>query len=194
MKQLCLILIILAFLFACKKGEEDPTISLRSRKARLCKTWKLDSGSDTLFRWGGPNYFNTYRQGLMIVNHLSAMQVYIKRYNFTVSFEKDNRYTFDYKFEDTTTGSTFQRTEIGTWSFIGKDADNKNKEQILLLPNSIFSVSEGVVIDNDSALLNNFGTKWEIVGLWNDKLHIKTKIEYKSVYYYNTMEYSFKPL
>lgn len=40
-KRLLMILLPLAALSACRKGAEDPLISLRSRQNRLCKTWVL---------------------------------------------------------------------------------------------------------------------------------------------------------
>src|SRR6185436_4431068 len=39
------VLTMLVFFFGCKKGEEDPRISLRTRKARLAGEWRLKNGS-----------------------------------------------------------------------------------------------------------------------------------------------------
>ena len=41
MKKILTIMLIVTAFVGCKKGEEDPIISLRSRDARITGTWEL---------------------------------------------------------------------------------------------------------------------------------------------------------
>ena len=48
MKNLLLILALVAAFTSCKKGENDPFLSLKSRKGRLAGDWIVKSATYTL--------------------------------------------------------------------------------------------------------------------------------------------------
>lgn len=61
----------------CKKGENDPTLSLRSRKARLVGKWVFEEGSMTLnqnsrYSYIGPGYTQTGSQTSISTSNFSS--------------------------------------------------------------------------------------------------------------------------
>jgi len=120
---------ILALLIgSCKKGEDDPFFSLHTRKARLAGDWKMTEGKITI--------------GIKDSTGAYASQIY--------ELTEDG-----YKYSVTGTGANFQRKaslnlsitkkgvitinqvmdsvsieSSGTWDFLGKVGENKNKETI----------------------------------------------------------------
>ena len=56
--HLWLLLILPFFLIACKKGEDDPLLSFRSRNSRLIGVWKLEERKLELCDWYGERKFN----------------------------------------------------------------------------------------------------------------------------------------
>ncbi len=106
---------------SCKKYEEGPGMSLRTKKARLVNTWTIDKTVDS----DGDTY--VYDQD--------------ERDAISIEFKKDG--TYENSFTYTFGGSTTTTTETGTWEFIdGKkkirttDSDgDKYEEEIILLKN-----------------------------------------------------------
>lgn len=114
----------------CKKGEDDPFLSLRSRKARVAGDWKVSkiegktsdtfSGSATncTRNFDGSTYTETCGSG----NPLVATGTW----KFT--FEKDGTFTEDLDFSET--GDRTVEHYEGTWTFLSGIGDKKSKEQI----------------------------------------------------------------
>jgi hypothetical protein len=126
MKKLFLVLLVAIIAIptfqSCKKGENDPTISLRSRKARLVGEWTLSEGSYTYTEPGGSaSYvFNGSTKVTTISGFPSVSQIYTQK----VTIEKDG----SYKIELNNDGNF--STEEGGWFFgdKNKELDLKNKE------------------------------------------------------------------
>jgi hypothetical protein len=72
MKKLFAILLILSALVGCKKYNEGPSISLRTKKARVANTWTVES-----YTMNGTDYTSAL-QGIQ----------------YTQTFEKDGNYSF----------------------------------------------------------------------------------------------------
>lgn len=112
---------------SCKKGENDPFLSLKSRKARISGEWKLIDGTST----------NTYTSaGLTTTsstNYTSSSYTTSQGNTYTYSekmtIEKDGTY----EVVVTDDGDTY--TVKGVWFFSGKikDLDLKNKEAIVMV-------------------------------------------------------------
>lgn len=88
---------------SCKKGEDDPFLSLRSRKSRVAGTWEVKE---------------------VVING-------IKQTPFgtvTYVFEKDG--TLEIKSK---VGSLPETTNKMKWSFLSKSDDFKNKERLIML-------------------------------------------------------------
>jgi hypothetical protein len=114
------LLVVLAAAFvlpACKKGENDPFMSLHSRKARVVGSWNLTTGSIT-------------QNGSTIVYPQA-------NYTRTMEFKGDNSYTI------TEIDAGVTTTEKGSWAFSSKSkgVDLKNKEALVLYATSYSSGS-----------------------------------------------------
>jgi hypothetical protein len=136
-------IIILAALTAsfcvegCKKGEGDPFLSLRSRKARVAGEWtvtsgtgkKLSLGTTTTWTFDGSTYTET----------IPPLPPITKSLTMEFTFEKDGAMTKNVVETAVSFGiPVVQTTEsVGTWNFIGGVGDIKNKSQIILTVNKV---------------------------------------------------------
>ncbi len=122
----------------CKKGDEDPFISLRSRKARMAGEWKLSSGKSvekytdiqnsvtytTSTEYNGSTATETFTMGSMTSTDT---------YSFTVqlNIKKDGTFTMVETDDGVVTNIS------GTWDFsMGTGKNLKKKEQLLLYYNN----------------------------------------------------------
>lgn len=135
------VLVFLLIFSECKKGPDDPLISLRSRKARVVGDWKLSSGkqvsSSSNVSSGGVNIHtsnetttydgSTYTtESDMTSGSTSIHDTETGPFTLKVSFKKDGSFEME-QMEDGEI-SSFK----GTWNFLGKIGDTKNKEQIAI--------------------------------------------------------------
>ncbi|TAL63065.1 MAG: hypothetical protein EPN85_01025 [Bacteroidetes bacterium] len=112
-----------------KKGEDDSSISLRSRKARVTGDWKVTSYTYTDsytslgdiytsdFDMNGSTYISTYTDPIGTTIDNGAM-------TWEWNFKKDGTY------KSTSTDDGDVSTEDGTWNFTTGIGDLKNKSQI----------------------------------------------------------------
>ncbi len=135
------IALIFGGITSCKKGENDPFVSLKSRKARVVGEWTVNS-SELTRTWQESNQqgggTETYKYDG------TTETVYIQNNGSSIS--ETNKYTLDYTFEKdgsykqvhTNTEDNSVTTITGNWSFLGKskEADLKNKEAIILTVSS----------------------------------------------------------
>jgi hypothetical protein len=123
-------LVLASFGFeGCKKGENDPFMSLHSRKARVAGEWKVTAGSGTdatsspastsSWTYDGASYVQTSGSNSVT----TAMTI-------TYEFEKDGTF----KTITTVTAPSYSDvyTETGTWNFTGKVGDDKNKDHLVM--------------------------------------------------------------
>lgn len=142
--KLFLIGLISLFIFSeCKKGPDDPFISLRSRKARVTGDWKMTSGKATYsgsstggtstyngssaLTYDGSNYVSETKYTAGSINYTDSDN---GTYMLKVSFKKDGTFEWE-EIQDGDVSSS-----KGTWNFTGKIGDAKNKEQIVLFMTS----------------------------------------------------------
>jgi hypothetical protein len=124
MKRVLLILLVALIVMpafqSCKKGENDPSISLRSRKARLTGDWKLSSGTVTNVD-NGASQVLTYTDA-----NVSASTGGSANYTEEMSIVKDG--TFKYTVVNNGTNDVLE----GQWYFMDGNKDNKikNKEVV----------------------------------------------------------------
>lgn len=112
-----------------KKAEDDPFISLRSRKSRVAGDWKVTSYKYTdsytslgdnytaVFEMNGSTYTQTYTDPIGTTTDNGAM-------SWEWTFEKDGTYIA------TSTDDGDISTESGIWNFTCGTGDFKNKSQI----------------------------------------------------------------
>lgn len=153
------ILVVASAFTSCKKGEGDPTISLRSRTSRVAGEWKISSeeiksdwtmsatGSATtsgssLEKFTGTTYSGTNTSGSVTTTESGTVT------ENSITFEKDGTFTSkkiytvkDTETEDyagvgtltTVTTTDYTMSSEGVWNFLGKvQADTKNKEEMSL--------------------------------------------------------------
>jgi len=126
-KLVALALVVAATSFSgCKKGENDPFISLKSRKSRVAGDWKITSGSGTDVSGTNTTTWTydgaTYTQTNPTASFALAM---------TYTFEKDG--TFKSNSLESSTGYSQTTDETGTWNFTSGVGEMKNKSQIVIM-------------------------------------------------------------
>jgi hypothetical protein len=119
----------------CKKGENDPQISFRTRKARLVGEWRLASGSSS---YTGGNWSDKYTftgtKLTLYSNYSGSPQVYTGSYILSLNILKDG--TFNMK--EVLAGTSLEIS--GTWAFNTGVGEHKAKDEVLF---SIKEVSKG---------------------------------------------------
>lgn len=117
------LLLMLPIITNCKKGENDPFLSLKSRKSRLTGEWELKEGKITETS-GGSTTTYTYNGTQQTVS--SSLGSFTFDYTEKITFEKDRSY------EKVTVDDGDTETIKGEWYWIGKNKnlDLKNKEAV----------------------------------------------------------------
>jgi hypothetical protein len=183
------LLFAFAFLFlsgCLKKGEDDPAISLRSRKARVVGKWKIKSGRLTL-----NNFFinnDTVLSDINIVYTSNSYQTERKASNssygnynttslgslsYVFEFKKDGGFSSTYIADGTYTNKI-----IGKWNFTGNVGDQKNKDQIVINITSNFVTAPGPLIDSSIYTGNTSDYTYSIKELRNNKLVLTSFTSY----------------
>ena len=116
--KLITFLLFFTTLYSCKKGDNDPFISFRSRKARVSGEWKLTKGS--LLTSGGATSITTTFDGANKTENSNTTPYTQKR-----TFKKNGDYTC------ITTDNDNLKVEEGSWNFTGGVGGFKNKEQLV---------------------------------------------------------------
>ena len=127
----CLLSVVFIF-STCKKGPEDPTLSLRTRKARISGSWRIKTG-EVVFSYKDNNgaivvYDHKLdANGGTIYETPSSQQLTIYKFAYSLNLEILKDGTF----------SIVERAGInllqasGTWNFTGKIGETKNKDGIV---------------------------------------------------------------
>jgi hypothetical protein len=105
-------------MLSCKKGEDDPLFSLRSRKARVTGDWKMTSGSSTSA--SDPSKVTTYNG----TTATEGKDTY--PFTFKISFKKDGSFSYEVLTDN------YHMSCKGTWDFTTGIGEYKNKEQLFL--------------------------------------------------------------
>lgn len=170
---------------SCKKGENDPFLSLKSRKARIAGDWLItgydldrtytqadgDTGTNNATMSGDViTYTNTFTSGGTTTTSTSTTTVNEASYSFT----KDGTFTSVWNTTNvsvstssgftTTTTTVNTTTKTGDWSFIGKQKKTyKNKERIVLNTlNEVSSSKQTSVTVDDNGFLPNINTNGDL--------------------------------
>ena len=140
-------------LSGCKKGENDPFFSLKSRTGRLSQEWTLSEENITTVSkssWSGTTYTTTRTYSYDGTNETvttttssggnSTTNTSTYTYSLIYSFDKDGTYTITEIVDGEKTVTE------GTWMWVegNKDIDLKNKEAIMLTVTKI-TYSDGEV-------------------------------------------------
>jgi len=135
-KKLLIILVAVTFVMpACKKGVDDPFLSLKSRKSRVVGEWKLiseKSTSTSSTTMGGTTtnstdvYTSTGSTYSYSQTDNSGTTTSVGTNTLTITFMKDGTY------EMASTVDASTSSETGTWNFTSGVGELKNKSQITL--------------------------------------------------------------
>ena len=113
----------------CKKGADDPFLSLHTRKGRVAGDWKVSQGNGTITDVFGTRTW-TY-DGTTKVTTQGAGSV-SENITMTYSFVKDGTYKMIVTTTTSSPNNVETETYTGTWNFTGKVGDDKNKDHIVL--------------------------------------------------------------
>src|SRR4051812_44181701 len=113
------LLFSIVFIDSCRKTDEDPLISLRSRKARVIGEWNVEKGTIATESFSYSINGNTF--------------IYTDPSGY---FDGTSSISFIFKKDGTCKTSIilsgFLITYEGTWNFTGGIGENKNKSQIVI--------------------------------------------------------------
>lgn len=187
------IISIFLFISSCKKGENDPSISLRTRKARLVGEWKVVKSEET--RMEKVYELDTYNQYTTVydttlydgttstqvawllevseeIQTLSPYTPATRTYSEIYEFNKDGSFTYIKDYSE-----SFKIEEKGTWTFLPENNSkkHKNKEAIQLYTSShIYYYVDGSITDQ-------FETDWSSNESNSFKVLVLDKLSHKKI-------------
>ncbi|MBN2890370.1 MAG: hypothetical protein JXL97_00755 [Bacteroidales bacterium] len=153
--SISLIFVFFALIFVgCKKGENDPALSLLSRKARLTGIWNLtdanytiknNNNNTTVYSYDGDSELMTET---FTGNNNSGTETYT--YSKILTINKDNSYN---DLETIVNGGTSTFETEGFWYFApsNDELDVKNKERVVFEITKITHTS-----DNDNNWFDSY--------------------------------------
>lgn len=174
MKQLhylILIVFCIVFVSSCKKGEGDPFLSLRTRKARMSNTWVLKRGFLKIEEKipGQSTEITTYDfdETSYIVSSTANSTNYKEEFSLTMELTKKGELSFSEAF-----GTNFYQGK-GTWDFKGSVGEEKKKESVSFQLSGILGGSNYLDVFNKS----NMNFSYHIQELRDKKLVLNSDYE-----------------
>jgi hypothetical protein len=141
-KLIALALLVMPFFNSCKKGEGDPSISLRSRKARLTGEWTIEkykSESNTAYitDYGTEQEFFSETVEGDKATLLGDWGLVQGSAECNVTFNGDGTFEMVMVYKNlmiyNIIAASISKTTSGTWNFLGGiEEEYKNKERIVL--------------------------------------------------------------
>jgi hypothetical protein len=113
----------MASMLSCRKGEDDPLLSLRSRKARVAGEWKMTSGEKT--------YLDNNSDKVVYNGTTATSGNFSYDYTLKMTFKKDGSFSMEELDGKSLTSAS------GTWDFTSGIGELKNKEQIVMYISSM---------------------------------------------------------
>lgn len=173
------LLIALAFIMAlpaCRKGEDDPYLSLRSRKNRMVGYWQLESYERSRdFGTVRSESYDAESSELVIIDE-DSLEVR-RPFSWDIEFNREGGYRsiqeerFTVDSVETPFSYTENRTIKGEWDFTGGNGE-PNKSMLLLLPTEFSSTrsDQGSNIQIRTIDGQEEGMVWNIQRLSNEQL------------------------
>ena len=142
-------LVLTANLSSCKKGENDPFLSLKSRKARVSGEWTVTKmegtyssvdSSDPLSNYSSTSSYDGTTETGTYTSAGNTGAYDPETYTQTYTFEKEGTFSMIYAV------GTSSYTVEGNWIFLGKNknAELAKKEAILLTITKEVNTEDGV--------------------------------------------------
>ena len=153
MKRILTLLLITLIAFGingCKKGEDDPFLSLRTRTARLTGKWSVSKMlKEDISTYDGSTVsivdeFDGETQVTTVTNSNGQVTTTTSQYTVNYEFRKDGTFTSVYS---TNNNAPDIITTEGYWTFLKKNKDSKlkSKEAIMLTETKRSSQNNGSV-------------------------------------------------
>jgi hypothetical protein len=138
MNKLIVLLIVTASIIlqpgCTRKGDDDPALSLRTRKARLVGKWKLETAEGTYSELR-VNYEPQWKYAFGTETCFSTSSL---RPNAELHYSSQLEFTSDEKFEWVMkSGAADVGIMKGSWHFLHDGDRSENKSQLILFPESI---------------------------------------------------------
>ncbi len=130
--------IVIALVFTgCKKGENDPFLSLKSRTGRLAQEWKLSSEDYTTVSKTGSvttTEHYTYDGSIETITTTYTLSGNSSTSTATKTYSKETTFDKDGTYKETEINDGDATTTEGTWMWVKKNKDNglKNQEAIVM--------------------------------------------------------------
>jgi len=159
----------------CKKGENDPFLSVHSRKARMAGDWKMTSGKTTstnIYSSINTTTITTTTFDGANANESVVTTTPIGSNTSTDSYAYTDAVTYnrDGSFSGTNVNDGTTTTFEGNWNFEGGVGDVKNRSQLILFYTKI--VEDGVTTTIEG---NNYKIIYDIDELRNKKFVLTNK-------------------
>jgi hypothetical protein len=136
--MILVMLIALPQLSCTRKGEDDPMVSLRTRKSRVCGKWKIAEGRtrmDYSARFMSAVYSQYNGLTETVFTPYSNQAIDTLEYTVEIEFNRDN--TFLWVMNWNNSSGVREKGELkGQWDFLSKSDHQKNKVEIVLTPKS----------------------------------------------------------
>lgn len=149
MKIVALAIITLAVVLpmsSCKKGPNDPSISLKSRDARITAEWKLTAITGTTVQnYLGTQYTITHNYNGTTYSIASNGSTSSGVGAFTMTIDKDGVFTYNETYTDDGASSANVVSGEGQWFWAGND--NSKVAVILPISNSSFFSTNSFIVD-----------------------------------------------
>jgi hypothetical protein len=188
-----LMILSLLLVLSCKKGEDDPLISLRTRKARLAGEWRLQDGSAivaivNLAKWERYNFSFSFQPSRYILTETGNNYPISSNGAYLLNLNIDKKGDFNF----TEQLATKKITASGTWDFLPRGDKTKSKERIVM---DVGKITKGTVSDFHIFHQNSYIFKYKIKELRDKKLvlsaFIETAPDADGYYWTYTLEYTF---
>lgn len=176
MKKLQILMFILSsivVLSACKKGEDDKFLSLKSRKARLSGEWNVVSitGTSKSTDASGTDLVTySYIDGVLT----TTFEGDVEQLGYKLVYNFDKKGTYKRIVQESGVGYSSNESSVGNWAFLGKskEAERKNKEYISLFENSFQSSGTQGLFSSSSKMLSEIDNL-ELVRLTNKEMVVR---------------------
>gem|GEM_PF-1756388 len=175
MKRTGLAFLLFVIVFSgCRKGEDDPFISLRSRTNRLCGKWRLIESTQMVCFGENTSAFDSYQiqlNGGQCVVTYRGFEVDKFSYIQYLSFDKNGNYRIE------TESSGDNSVEEGKWSWCGKDKNREFKsKECLYLTCEKYNFNQGEEVNEYSGISNSPANMLMLKKLSKDTITYYTEI------------------
>jgi hypothetical protein len=174
-KYIILPLMVVTLIASCKKGDEDPFFSLKTREARMKGEWELVNIEGEYTNQDGLKYTYSYENGAIIKTAPDGeVDKDGQQINFTFGKKKSAQIVWFYWDAEDDSGEYDRITIDGAFSFIdkNKDADLKKKEAFLFHFQNLKEENEAGDSFTGTVENSDWGLKFPIIRLTNKEMKL----------------------